>query len=61
MNDKKIEITLEQLAEASAKAMAGERLTDLLKNAPILALAFSVFSVELSRVLFESGEEQENE
>lgn len=58
MGNKKIEITQEQLAEASTKVMSSERMHELLSNVPVLALAFAVFSAELAKTLFE---EENNE
>lgn len=61
MEDKKIEITMEQLAEATAKTLAKDPMDTLIRNTPMLVLAFSIFGVELAKTLFDDKEEPENE
>lgn len=55
--NKKIEITVEQLSQAAADVMNKERIKELMQKAPVLALAFTVFSAELAGILFKGKEE----
>lgn len=50
--EKKITITPEQMTRAIHEALSGKRMEPLMKKAPILSLAFSVFGAELIRILF---------
>lgn len=61
IEDKKIEITVDQMAEAIAKVMTGEHVSKITKEIPALLLAFTAFGTELMQCLFDKEEEQNKE
>lgn len=54
--DRQVTITLERLTKVIYEVVSGERLAPLMKEAPVMALAFTVFGAELTRILFNIGE-----
>ena len=59
---RKIEITADNIAEASAKIMAeDEAMCDLLKSNPRIMMLFTIFTAKLTKALFFKEEESEGE
>ena len=60
---RKIEITADNIAEASAKIMAeDEGISDLIKHNPMMIMLFTIFTAKLTKALFfKKVEESEGE
>lgn len=59
---RKIEITADNIAEASAKIMAeDEAISALIKEQPAAIMLFTIFVAKLTKALFFKAEESEGE
>lgn len=55
--EKEVTVTPEQLTRIIHEIVTGKRMEPLMKKAPVLSLAFTLFGAELTRILFNIKEE----
>jgi hypothetical protein len=54
---KEVLVTPEQITKVIHEITTGKRLEPIMKKAPVLSLAFTLFGAEMMRILFDIKEE----
>lgn len=61
-NEKKVEITATEFTDISASVLAEGRISDLIKNNPMLVIAFGIYHSDLVKeIFFKDAQESEDE